>query len=471
MSYPFELEWLEGDMLYRVQRILTGQSIYVEPTFEFVPTSYTPFYFYLSALFCQITQPSFTTLRLISFISSLGSFFLIFKFINKETGNLFSSFIAMALFAATFSLSGTWFDLARVDSLFLFLLLSSIYILRFHHSILASITAGLLLALSFFTKQTAIFIFILLATYYLFISNQKEKKFFIISFLTFVALSTMAFNLITDGWYHFFTFVVQKDLPIHKDMIFGFWKKDILKDLPLVFVLSACSLLIIFKHLLKDKKADLLFYLFLFIGMFGSSWYHRIRDSYVNSLFPAHAVMCLLSGLAIYEVLSFLTKKISSFGLSKAIENAFYFLLISQFILLLYNPFQQLPTKEDLKTGKKVIASIKNIEGNILIPDHGYLAALAGKKFYSLGFAMTDVLRCHDDKVKNNLFENISRAVSEKKFSAIILDHYGWPFDHELNKNYNYHEALPIKDSIFYPIAGAHRRPEYIYKRLPISNN
>ncbi len=50
LRYPFELEWMEGGMVDRVHRIMTGRPLYIGPSLRFVPFVYPPFYFYLGAL-------------------------------------------------------------------------------------------------------------------------------------------------------------------------------------------------------------------------------------------------------------------------------------------------------------------------------------------------------------------------------------------------------------------------------------
>jgi len=127
LPYPFELEWMEGASVVHVQRIMDGQSLYVRPSLDFVPFIYTPLYYHLSSLFAHVTGNGFLPLRLLSFLSSLGCFAFIFMIVHRRTSSLYASFIASGLFAATFRISGAWFDIARVDSLFLFLLLVGIY--------------------------------------------------------------------------------------------------------------------------------------------------------------------------------------------------------------------------------------------------------------------------------------------------------------------------------------------------------
>ena len=134
IQYPFELEWMEGGSLRQVIRILSGQKLYVSPSLEFVPFIYNPLYFYISAFISKIIGGGFMPLRLVSFISSLGCFFIIFLFVKRETKNIFFGVIAACLFAATFRISGAFFDIARVDSLFLLFLLIALYLIKFEDS-------------------------------------------------------------------------------------------------------------------------------------------------------------------------------------------------------------------------------------------------------------------------------------------------------------------------------------------------
>jgi hypothetical protein len=131
LSYPFELEWLEGGSLQQVDRILSGRPIYARPDLSFVAFFYTPAYYYVAAAAATLIGPGFLPLRLVSLLASLGSLAVIFSFVRRDTGRVPPALMAAGLFAATFAASGGWFDLARVDSLYVCLLLLAAYVLRF----------------------------------------------------------------------------------------------------------------------------------------------------------------------------------------------------------------------------------------------------------------------------------------------------------------------------------------------------
>jgi len=78
LRYPFELEWIEGGMVDQVQRLIHGQSMYVAPGLNYVPFLYPPLYFYFSAAASLLFGAGLFPLRLVSFISSLVSFTVIF---------------------------------------------------------------------------------------------------------------------------------------------------------------------------------------------------------------------------------------------------------------------------------------------------------------------------------------------------------------------------------------------------------
>ena len=85
LGYPFELEWMEGGAVEMVGRVLHGQALYVAPSLHYVPYTYPPLYFWMSALVAKMTGLSFLPLRLVSLVSSVGCFGLLFWMVKRET--------------------------------------------------------------------------------------------------------------------------------------------------------------------------------------------------------------------------------------------------------------------------------------------------------------------------------------------------------------------------------------------------
>ena len=51
-----------------------------------------------------------------------------------------------------------------------------------------------------------------------------------------------------------------------------------------------------------------------------------------------------------------------------------------QFILLGYNPIQQIPTQADRQAGDALVAELQAVPGEVLIPYHNYLVFICREK-------------------------------------------------------------------------------------------
>ena len=84
MSYPFELEWMEGGTVVHVQRVLDGQPLYDEA----VP-GFRRLWLCTALLLCECGRwlsclgNGFLPLRLVSFLASLGCFVFIFLIVHE----------------------------------------------------------------------------------------------------------------------------------------------------------------------------------------------------------------------------------------------------------------------------------------------------------------------------------------------------------------------------------------------------
>src|ERR1700690_949343 len=130
MFYPYQLEWMEGVALVQVNRVLTGKTLYVPPSVDFVPLIYPPLYFYVSAGIAKIIGLGFGALRLVSFLSSALCALVICLAVNEKTNSKLSALLGAGVFASTFMLTGQWFDIARTDMLAAGLSMLGIYLAR-----------------------------------------------------------------------------------------------------------------------------------------------------------------------------------------------------------------------------------------------------------------------------------------------------------------------------------------------------
>lgn len=154
-GFPWELEWMEGGMITHAARVLRGLPIYAPPSIDFIAFFYTPLYPYLLAGLSLIAGGlSFALARSVSIAASLVIMSLLFAMARRERGWL-AGVLAVGLYCALFETTGTFYDLARVDSLSLAFALAASAVAYYRRSYAGASLAALLIVAAFFTKQTS----------------------------------------------------------------------------------------------------------------------------------------------------------------------------------------------------------------------------------------------------------------------------------------------------------------------------
>jgi len=455
IGYPFELEWLEGGCVDQVQRIVEGKKLYVQPSVEFVPLMYGPLYFYVSSAVMKLTGVGFLSLRLVSFLASLGCFALLFAVVFRETRKPFPPVLAAGLFAALFQRSGSWYDLARVDSLFLFLLLLAVYFTR-RESRTSLLLAGIFFALAFLTKQTALIISIPIL-FVLLLTKRHSSLYCIATFVLIAGISVWVLNVIHDGWFFYYFLTLPGRQGIIKSMLLNFWTQDLFLPIPVAF--TGCILYLCFEWGQATQGSRLYFFL-MAVGMILGAWLSRLNaGGWNNVLMPAYAAISILFSLGVSSIEDFLQRSPGS--VAKKALYSLYLLSIVQFAMLFYDPVKQLPTQDDLIAGNRLLAQISQFSGDVYVPHHEYLSTLARKRTFAYAAAIADILQ-GDPAQARPLRRQITQAILMRRFSAIITDNPGW-FGESIRKSYRLQEMIFSSPGVFYPVTGTRSRPNYLY--------
>lgn len=464
ITYPYELEWLEGSSVNFANTILTGK-LYARPSLEVIACGYTPLYYYLSAAVCAVSGLHITSLRMVSLVSAIGVFILLFQMARRERNSVFAGFLAVSLYAATFEASGAWFDLARLDSFFLFLVLAGVYLLRHHGSTWKGyLAAAVLFTLAFQTKQTTLVIVAPLCIASFLIAPRRA---FVLvgSFALLVAGSVWALNRHYDGWYNYYVFTTPSHHALRwSTMLVGFWTEDILPTIP---VALAGSLLFLFWRTRRREWSGLLFYGSFAAGMGAGAYGSRLyTGGYLNVLMPAYASLALLLAFAAHEALQRIGAATSG-RRHWAWSTAVYALVLLQFAVLVYDPVAQVPTEADREAGRRFITSLGGMPGNVAVPCHEYLVMLAGKKTHASAQNIKDtMLAGPDDPVAKQLLRDVHQALRDKRFSVIVMDEAAMGSMPESVGIERYYKPVGtiFKDSeTFVPVTGAPMRPNLIY--------
>lgn len=156
ITFPLELEWMEGGMLHQALRLQQGEAIYPAPGPDFVPFLYTPFYSVVLAALGSVFPLDYALGRAVSIVSCLAIALGIGRAIAREGKGLTYQGIGVGLFAASYVFAFRWLDVARPDALATASTLWGLVLLREawgdHRK---AVAAGLMMVAAFWTKQTA----------------------------------------------------------------------------------------------------------------------------------------------------------------------------------------------------------------------------------------------------------------------------------------------------------------------------
>ncbi len=422
LPFPGAVEWYESGMYYMMLRVLGGQALYGSPSIEYVPTIYPPLYIYVSAALARITGPGFFTLRMVSILSTLGSMALICAIVCRETRSRSAGLWAAGFFAATYHASATYFDIGRIDPLFLVLFLGSLYTLRFTPGIRGCLLAGTLLAASALTKQTALVLFVPLCLWAWIFRPRVQALCFTGTTAALAGLTSLLLNAACNGWYFYYVFELPSQHAVLWNRAGSFWLQQILPPLGLAVCMTAAYF---FLAPFKTNRGPVLLYALTVMAMLAASCMHWMKlGGFKNVIIPAHAALAIGAGLAL-----------GAAGKSRLRLLVLGAALV-QFSLLWYNPLARVPVPGSADVVRRSVAAVRAVDGDVFAPANGYLAVMAGKKHSAhIGF-INDILWGRPGPVRDRLIMEIESAIRGQRFAAILLDRPFGVFQRDIEAHY-----------------------------------
>lgn len=409
--YPFELEWMEGEILCSALRFAEGKAIYPDPAGNFVPFLYPPLYYWLIGLLIPWFGPHLWIGRFVSVFSFFAICLFIYRIVYRQTGDRMVSLLSFLLLPVTYKLTGFWFDIVRADSLFLALSLGGLFFLDKNIKTPRFWISLCLLIAAFFTKQTAVF-FIAAALLILWKEERRASLFFFFLLLIFIGGILLILNSASGGWYWFYTFEVATH---HKtDLLRGFGGGlvYILRHLPVV-----CG--IIFYGLFSAGKSGQIkkvigpWIVVLPFAFVATALPYGKAAGFINNFYNVFIFICILFGICLKWVLTQTKSR------PRLFSNALWGILILQIIALSYNPTRHIPKESDVQAGRKFIEEVSRIDGEVYIPEHSFYGIMAQKKMYPKQFAVVEVKRSFPDM---NIAESLKNKISQREFKAIYTD-------------------------------------------------
>jgi hypothetical protein len=472
LTYPFPLEYLESNSLVEVQRILSGRPLYAAPAVGYVPDGYPPLYFATSAAAAGVLGLSYLPLRLVSLVSSLVCFAVLSRLVQRETASAAAGLAAAGLLAATYFVTHTWFDVARVDSLFIALSVAALYAARWMRRTRGAVVTGLLLAAAFLTKQNGLAEGVAVLTALAFGPRRHLAWPAALTYGAVLGLSTLALGLPSHGWYMYYVFVLMTKHTLN-DAAFGqFWTVHLLP----VLGIAGCALALGARRVPLVLSAGC-------VALVVESYAALVHSGgEVNDLLPAYLALALLAGLAMGDHPGGLVSagadrlaraRIASWRpgqLRPWVAAGAAALVIAQLAVLVngFHPGRAIPTGADRAVGSRLIAGMRALGGAIAVPSDPGLGLLAGLPAVAHQGATDDVLRASDAAVITRFTRSAADAVAAQRFSVIVTESARPPdgFPPDLTRYYHRCPQMllaGVPQARFQPAAGPPGRPAYLW--------
>ncbi len=364
MGYPFEVEWIESGILVSVLRIAHGQGLYVKPTLDFVPFLYAPVYLYVAAA---------------------------------------------GLYVACYSVVLGFFDIGRVDSLFVMLLLLALLAQRRGHPVVAA----LLWVVVFQTKQTVL----PLAVVVLAAEWQRPRRMLaaLATFAVAAAASVLWMNHATGGWYGFYLFGLVGGLPMVPRQVALFVPVSLVGPMAVAWAVIVGAAV---TTRVKLGSARAMFYGFVSVALLGGTWFvESHRGASVNSLMPAYAWAAVLFGVAMARLLD-----AAEANAAPRLALAVLLAAAVQLVALIYNPGRYVPPPDAVARTQRFIDELRAVPGDVYVLDHSYDAVLAGKQPHAEGEALGAVLDAKRGAISADLRTELDAAMAQHRYSAVVID-------------------------------------------------
>ncbi|MDP4230645.1 MAG: hypothetical protein Q8916_09610 [Bacteroidota bacterium] len=444
--YPYEAHWMEGSMLDQIKRVMGGKPLYCAPSLSYVPWLYEPLYHYSAALFGYFAGLSFPIARIPSVLATIATVSLLYFVVRKETKSVPLSIASIGLYLAAFGKVEYSYVAARLDPLFNFFLVAAFVAVYYSRSNRSLILAALLLALCYFTKQTALVFAPSLILYLWRIRNWKPAVVFTAAFCFFVLGGIFLFDRLYDGWFSYYTLLVPQGKGKTIRWAYAFDGLIFYFILRCWLVTTITAFMAVPVLLVKRSRGTpqpvayfgLFFLTSLAAGFFGILNYGGGH----NVLLPAAASCAIFLPLAAHKYYS--DKKFVRFAL---------WAVPLQIIVLISNPWKDprnVVSTSDRLNQEQFFAYASGLSGEIWIPYHGFTSKYTGKTSYADIVAIRDVLLVGDTS-SHRLQHDLDTALANKHWSTIISDvHDTWPNYEVVDRNLNRNKVHVNDDTMLY---------------------
>ena len=428
LPYPYDLEWLESGMLCHALQIDQGRPLYGPPSVRFVAYPYTPLYPMVVAGLGRVFGIGYALARAVSVLAFAAALLLASAFVRREGGRPLFALATVAIVTAAYAPTGAWFDLARVDELFLALTAAGVLAAWWRpRSAVGAGLAGVLLVAAFFTKQTAAPFIATVGVVLLFTRRHTVPAY--LAGLTLAAVPAFLWaHLSSGGWFWTYIFGLHQRHEFDASRAF-LWT-------PLRVALLTGPGLVLVPWALARRRSPAVVYTAAVAAaaVVASSLAAGLDWSYFNVLIPGVFFTALAVGVAASALDGSATPGARAdprvaWLLAGSIASAPGGLValmarmmpedarVALEVPLGYDLRSFVPSASDRAKGDALIARLRATPGEVFVPFHSFYGHLAGKRTY-LHYASLAELHLAGLGPPRDLVD----AIRGRAFALVVLD-------------------------------------------------
>lgn len=382
VTYPFDLDLVEGGMMMQALRFASRQPVYIAPNADFVPQVYMPLYTWLAGLALRLTGPSYFPLRLMSLVATFATSALIYLACRHESGSRWLALTCAGVYLAGYRIVGGWFDLARVDSLYVALAMAGVATAVYcHRSSQGLAGAALLLSLAFLTKQQGLAVASLTGLYLALLMRWRAWLYGAVFGVTSL-VAVAALQVASEGWFVTYTLGIAFASPLESSRLVRAVVLEIGGDMAVLMLMLVILWVVSlrrYRHRVLVEQPWLLLITASVLAAIAGRW---SVGGARNQLMQAYAFLCLTPAL--------LAREVTTRGrLPRRATSLLAAALLVQGLLTVAAPLARwtgheppqryLPSAAMRTAGDRFLSRLASQEGDVLVMMHPFYAVLAGK--------------------------------------------------------------------------------------------
>jgi hypothetical protein len=496
LTYPLDLEWMEGGTLVHALRLARGQPLYAQPSVDFVTFLYTPLYPAVLATLSKVFGLSYVLGRAVSILAFSGALvFLVasvrgvarqYESVDLRAVATSAGLLGAAAVCQAFPFCGAFYDLVRCDSLGLCLTAAGLYSCSPGRSRRSIVVGAFLLTLAFFTKQTAAPFLVAAAASVTLTSGMTPGLVFSAVAFGSTAAAILVGQYLTDGWFWIYIYRLHQS---HETQLERIWPETpaILLDYGVVLLVPVAACLVL--AAIRRRLSRRLFHwaAMAATGLATAAVSSATQGAYDNAYIPGVYFGVLLSAACVVELAALAAGLRASTGgavwsvgtshqawrgslrLSALLGLG---LLAAHAVIRWEDPFAQIPTRRDRAAASSLLGYLKAQGPDVFVPCHPFYNVLAGGAGHLHCMAVSDVYDwpgaitgdpARDAAIKARFHESLTSSFESRRWTMVIQDDCSKARFFGLRAYYRLADDLARTGKAPRPLTGARCAPRYVW--------